>query len=129
VKPAAIPVPESAVLSGCVAYLDLMRAIPIRINSGGVKVEDSRRRQGYRFVRFNHGRGISDILACLRCGHFCAVECKSSRGKATVDQLAFIDQVKANGGVGCVIRSVDELVRELAQHSGHCPLEAKRKTA
>ena len=56
-----------------------------------------------------YGRaGISDIIGCYK-GRFVALEVKNAKGKATAIQLYFLDQVYAAGGVGGVVRCVDDV--------------------
>ena len=57
-------------------------------------------------------RGVSDIIGVYR-GRFIAVEVKSKAGRATQDQLLFIDSVRHNGGVGFIARSVNDVQKAL----------------
>lgn len=50
-------------------------------------------------------RGTSDIIG-LFAGRFVALEVKDAKGKATKEQLAFIEKVRSRGGVGAVVRSI-----------------------
>lgn len=61
--------------------------------------------------------GTSDILGVLLGGgRLCAFEVKDE-GNATPEQLAFIRKVRECGGVGGVVRSVDQ-VRQLLESEG-----------
>lgn len=51
--------------------------------------------------------GTSDLKVCLR-GRFIALEVKTATGKLTEKQARYLEQVKAAGGIGEVVRSVDE---------------------
>ena len=62
--------------------------------------------------------GISDIIAILpernrklkkRKGVFVAIEVKSPTGKISEEQQQFINSVNANGGIGAVVRNINDL--------------------
>ena len=55
-----------------------------------------------------HSLTITPAMVGKRVAVFLAVEVKSDTGKATSDQLAFIEFVKAMGGIAGVARSSDE---------------------
>lgn len=60
-----------------------------------------------------HINGTSDILGIFK-GKPLAIEVKSSVGRATEEQKAFIEQFNLNGGIAFVARSVDDVRRELS---------------
>lgn len=66
--------------------------------------------------RHQHGsfkrKGISDIVGIYE-GRFLAIEVKSESGRLSSDQKVFLDDVKANGGIAIVARSVDDVERAL----------------
>jgi len=126
-RAADVPVPESDILASCLAYLEWRRARPIRINSGMMKIPDESRAAGARFVAFNHTKGVSDVVACLRCGHFLAVEVKSKRGRLTNEQADFLADVSSRNGVSCCVRSVDDLRDVLEEHERGCPFLAAQR--
>ncbi len=53
--------------------------------------------------------GIADILGCYQ-GRMIAIELKSPTGKATPDQERFLQNVRDNGGIAFVARSIDEVI-------------------
>lgn len=57
-------------------------------------------------------KGISDILG-IHKGRLLAIEVKRPGGKPTTDQVAFIDRVNEEGGIGFVADNVDEVVERL----------------
>ena len=77
-----------------------------------------------RMVRMGH-RGVSDIIGwradvstCQRCtpsrvALFLAIEVKAARGVLTPEQQAFLDAVKAAGGIAFVARSVSDVAAGL----------------
>lgn len=56
--------------------------------------------------------GVSDILGCYQ-GRMIAIELKSPTGKATPDQIRFIQNVNDAGGIGFVAKSIDEVINGL----------------
>ncbi len=62
--------------------------------------------------RANHNpyrlRGVSDILGIWR-GRFLAIEVKTHKGIVSPFQEAFLDNVKLNGGIAIIARSVDDV--------------------
>lgn len=98
---------ESQLVNGCLSLLLVMGIPAWRNNSGATKMP--KKSGGYYFVRFGM-KGSSDIIGLLPpSGRFLAVECKMPRGKPTPDQEAFLAAVNEAGGLGIVVRSLDEL--------------------
>lgn len=58
--------------------------------------------------------GTSDVLGVLNGGRFIALEIKD-KGDATDEQKAFIKKVQALGGLGAVVRSVDQTQQALKE--------------
>jgi hypothetical protein len=53
--------------------------------------------------------GSSDLVGfAIPSGRFVAVECKTEKGRATPQQLAFIDAVNKGGGIAFIARSAAE---------------------
>lgn len=64
-----------------------------------------------RFMAFGF-RGASDLMGFLRGGaQFFACEVKRPGERATADQVAFLDCVRAAGGVGFVAHSVTDVFK------------------
>ncbi len=57
-------------------------------------------------------KGISDIIGCFN-GRMVAIEIKRPGGKATPDQIAFIEAVRAAGGIGFVAWSTEDVIEGL----------------
>lgn len=67
-------------------------------------------------VRFGLCKGSSDIIGWKSTGGvavFVALEVKVGRDKLSVDQINFIDRVKADGGIAGEVRSVDQALELL----------------
>lgn len=97
----------------------LMREIQIAVselghrvfrNNSGLFTTDTGKR-----IRTGLGVGSSDLCGWMGDGtaRFLAIEVKTSKGKPTDEQMAFIEAVKKAGGVAFIARSVDEAVRTL----------------
>src|SRR5262245_38362086 len=71
-----------------------------RANAGAMELNG-------RTVRFGF-TGQADIVGVLKGGRFFALEVKSASGRLTRHQSAFLDNVRAVGGVAGVVRSVEE---------------------
>lgn len=74
-----------------------------RNNTGALKVDD-------RFVRYGLCPGSSDIIG-LYNGRFFALEVKTARGQVSAQQFAFLKAINANGGIGKVVRSIEDAER------------------
>src|SRR5262249_53998328 len=102
----AIPL-EQEILSSCLAILRLNQIVSWRCNSGAIAGTYRGKR---RFVRFSTMPGLSDILGVLRpAGRLLAVEVKRPGQKPTPEQAAFLDLIRACGGLAIVVRSDREL--------------------
>lgn len=78
-----------------------------RQNTGAFRVEG-------RFVRFGW-RGCSDLLGQLKDGRFLAVEVKAKTGRIRPEQTAFLERVRAAGGVAFVARNCNDVFTELSE--------------
>jgi predicted oxidoreductase len=99
--------PEAAAL---VEVLKALRAHPLvawaeRQNSGAAKV-------GNRFIRFGW-TGCPDVLGQLHDGRFLGVEVKATKGRASPEQVAFLERIRGAGGVGFIARDLRDVLREL----------------
>ena len=63
-----------------------------------------------RLVRFGLCVGSSDLIGITKRGLFFAIEVKTSKGKATKEQINFINHVLAQGGLAGIARSVDDAI-------------------
>lgn len=105
--------PEAAAL---VEVLKALRAHPLvawaeRQNSGAV-------RNGGRFIRFGWP-GCPDVLGQLRDGRFLGVEVKAAKGRASPEQVAFLERIRGAGGVGFIAHDLRDVVRELKTIKGN----------
>lgn len=54
-------------------------------------------------------KGVPDILGIAADGRFVGVEIKSARDRVTKEQAAFLSEVNKRGGVGAVVRNVEDI--------------------
>ena len=117
-KPKRPVVPESAIQAACLQWLAYHGVkLAWRQNTGGAR-KTYRTKAGVDreyHIRFAV-KGCSDILGILPGGRFLAVEVKRADGKASADQADFLRRVNEAGGLGIVVRSVDELSEQLLPH-------------
>lgn len=58
-------------------------------------------------------RGVPDIIGCLPDGRMLAIEVKSERGRLTMWQEIFLEELRQRGAVVIVARSLDDVVNVL----------------
>ena len=58
-------------------------------------------------------RGVGDIIGCLPDGRFLSCEVKTPKGKASAEQMLFIQRCTRNGGVCFVARSLNDTKKAL----------------
>jgi len=61
-----------------------------------------------RMIRFGLAVGSSDIIGIAPDGRFLAVEVKTPKGRATKEQLTFIEAVRNAGGIAGIASSPQE---------------------
>lgn len=84
-----------------------------RMNSRVVDVVDKKSKTGMRpmFMTF---KGCPDVWAMLKgSGRLVVIECKSSTGRLTDEQAAFLSLVNQFGGLAFVARSADDVLKHL----------------
>ena len=80
-------------------------ALHWRQNTGAAKLK------GF-YVKFSF-KGAADWLGMLEGGRFLAVECKGTGGKASPDQVAFLDNVRKAGGLALILDDPALLIKAL----------------
>ena len=99
---------ENDLIHAALEWLGLKGVFPWRNNTGAVKYD--KKGGGYYYVKFGVP-GMSDILGILPDGRFLAAEAKPDPKKdLSADQYLFIERVKVQGGVGCMFRTLEELI-------------------
>lgn len=63
---------------------------------------------GARMIQAGLCKGGADIIGVAPDGRFLAVEVKSKTGRASTQQLNFIDAVRHRGGIAGIARSAQE---------------------
>lgn len=103
---------EASIQKAILQYLKAARCLAWRNNSGAMTGEYKGKR---RFVRFNTAAGGSDLFCLLPdgSGRFASIEVKRPGNAATEKQSAWLESVRAAGGVAFVATSVEDVRREL----------------
>ena len=104
---------EAAILASVLQALNFYPSVIFahRFNSGAYAVGEGKAR---RFIRFGF-QGCPDILGMLRGGRLLAIEVKTTSGRVSEAQAAFLEAVSAHGGLSFVARSVEDLQQHLGQ--------------
>ena len=111
---------ETDLVRACLDWLALHRIKAWRMNNTGIfdPVKKIHR-------RFHGLRGVSDILGILpqtvrldggdeeTFGNFLAIEVKKPGEKPRPDQQAFLQDIRAAGGIALCVHSLDELEEQL----------------
>lgn len=88
------------------AILEAVNCVPgcvfWRNNTGAARIRGSH-------VRFGLCPGSGDIIGIVAGGRFASIEVKDG-ARVTKEQAAFVDLVRAKGGVAAVVHSVAEAV-------------------
>ena len=105
--------PESDVLASVVKYLQYHPQVvwAARMNTGGGRLV--RGQSASQFIKFGFA-GSPDIHGMLKGGQALYVECKSEKGRLSPAQAAFLDMVRAGGGIAIVARSIDDVAKVLS---------------
>lgn len=80
-----------------------------RLSSGKFKVTD---KAGTRWIQAGWV-GAPDIIGMTTKGQFVGIEVKAWNGVASIEQIAFLQAVRAGGGIGIIARSVDDVISAL----------------
>ena len=85
---------------------------PIHTQQGIVTLAD------YRFITFGLCEGSADLIGIAPGGRFLAIEVKTDKGRATIEQQRFINAVLTAGGIAGIVRSPQEAVSLITQPRG-----------
>lgn len=97
---------EQGIQKTIIDYLKLLNFIVFKHRNVGIYKKDTG-----KYIPLSFGeKGISDIIACSPKGIFCAIEVKKPGGKATPEQLEFLERVKAAGGIAILAYSIDDVL-------------------
>ena len=89
-------------------------AFAYRQNTGCMskKYTDKLGRTKTHYVRFSFP-GASDIIGMLKDGSFLAIEVKGNEGVVSAKQLAFLDMVNKDKGLGILAYSLDDVMEKI----------------
>lgn len=118
-------VTEHDVQNVVIDYLLLKGWLILRVNAGAVSGEYQGRQRFVSFVRWfaagilpaQQTKGVADVIALSPGGRFAAFEIKRPGKRAGKDQIAFLDEVRARGGIAAVIDSLESL-EDLLEREG-----------
>lgn len=68
-----------------------------------------------RMVPAGLTKGGSDIIGWTQDGRFLAIEVKTQKGRATPEQIRFINAVNASGGIAGICRSVEDALQLISR--------------
>lgn len=104
-------IPEKSIENGILRWLNLSGIFAWKNQSVGIfdPVKKIYRRSNNPF----HIKGVSDVLGILPDGRLLAIEVKSATGRASPEQIAFIDKINTAGGLAFVARSLDEVQEKI----------------
>lgn len=95
------PIKEQKIQKEIITYLESLGAVVVKINNTPI---------------FSNGRfipprqkGISDLLVCYK-GYFIAFEVKVKGRPISVEQKAFLERVRNNGGFSGVVYSITDVL-------------------
>lgn len=105
-------VPEKAVETMILSFLWSRKIFSWKVNSVGVFDQQKgiyRKPKSIYIIK-----GVSDILGIIPpLGRVLAIEVKSAKGRASPEQIAFLDRVNKDGGIGFIARSYQEVEARL----------------
>ena len=99
-------VTEQAVQKAIIDYLKLKKFLVFKHRNVGIFKQATN-----TYIPLPVGeKGISDVIGCSPQGTFVAVEVKKPGGKASPDQLRFLEEVRQRGGIGILAFSLDDVI-------------------
>lgn len=102
---------EAQIQKAILDYLKLKGHFAIRVNTQGVPMwNEGGRMKGFRPSPM---KGVADILGVKKGGQFFAIEVKKKGGKPSPEQVQFLKEVEARGGIALVAYSLDEVTNLL----------------
>lgn len=96
---------EQGIQKAIIDYLRLKKYVVFKANSTQFGIRNNK-----PFAFPNPQKGVADIISCSTKGRFVAIEVKKKGGRATEEQLEFLERVKANGGIGILAYSLDDVI-------------------
>ena len=101
---------EQDIQKAVLQFLSLRGWFAWRVNSGAMSGEHNGKRW---YMKFNGAPGCSDIIGVSPQGRFLACEVKRPGNKPTELQSAFLERVRASGGIGIVVTGIADLDQQL----------------
>lgn len=104
---------EAGIQSAILDYLRLKGHFAVRVNTQGVPMWSEGKVKTLRGFRKSPMVGVADILGVKKGGQFFAIEVKKKGGKPSPEQVQFLKEVEARGGIALVAYSLDEVTNLL----------------
>lgn len=98
---------ESQIQKQILDYLNHRPGKWWRMNTGAMKIKSEVGRD--RFLRFG-AKGMADIIG-VKDGRFVAIEVKAEKGRTTLYQDLFREDITTNGGSYILARSVEDVMK------------------
>lgn len=102
--------PEGIVKNNILSWLKSKKIFAWPVDSVGI-FDPTRKVFRKRHSQY-HLKGVSDILGIYE-GKFLAIEVKSKTGRLSPEQVWFLAEVKAKGGIAFMARSIDDVEANL----------------
>ena len=96
---------ESEIQSQILIYLRANNIFCWKNHVGGIKTKYG--------MATNPAKGIADITGVMPGGRFLACEVKTPKGKPSPEQILYLANVNAAGGLGFFATSVEDVAHEL----------------
>lgn len=103
--------PERTIQAQVLQYLRYRGIKAFRINSGMISTGEKHSRRMIRLAP----KGSADIWGVLPGGRAVFVEIKTPKGRTTVLQEMFLEEMREQGAVAFVARSIEDCERELEE--------------
>lgn len=104
--------PEKVIENAILDYLLMIEGMFWKAQNVGIY---DPRKGTFRKTSKYHKAGVADILGIIR-GRFVAIEVKTKTGRLSKSQAKFLQDVKDNGGIAFVARSVNECDEKLRSY-------------
>lgn len=108
-----MPTPENAIKNNILSWLKSKRIFAWPCDSIGI-FDPTKKIYRKRHSQY-HLKGVSDILGIYN-GKFLAIEVKSKTGRLSPEQVWFLAEVKAKGGIAFMARSIEDCEKNIQIH-------------
>jgi hypothetical protein len=102
---------HTELVRACIAFIQLRGGLAVPVKNIGTPILRDGLRVGWRrgLIR----PGVADIVGCTSTGRFLAVEVKTGKGRVTLEQAAFLNDVVTHGGLAVAVHDTVDALREV----------------